>query len=307
MNTEIKNMWRKKSWSIPDLLGSKSEYTKIVIGLIQQIASGNANGMDDFPKLEGVFEPRTWREYVPFLKGIGIVGNHNGSLCLSETGEWLHRNLSFYNIASVMQERFRIFGEILYVLDSEPSTVQEVDEKILQALLESDQIPERLAYYNEKIYHDSLTGAYNRRFFQEKMISVSKNTGIAMIDLDNFKAYNDTYGHHAGDLVLQTTVMTIKSVIRRDDILIRYGGDEFLLLMPGMQSQVFHQKLLQIHQFIYQSEVPEYGKMHVSASIGGVIAQGEEIEQAVERADKLMYAAKSQKSCVVTDVDEEVL
>lgn len=106
MNTEIKNMWRKKSWSILDLLGSKSEYTKIVIGLIQQIASGNANGMDDFPKLEGVFEPRTWREYVPFLKGIGIVGNHNGSLCLSETGEWLHRNLSFYNIASVMQERF---------------------------------------------------------------------------------------------------------------------------------------------------------------------------------------------------------
>jgi len=92
------------------------------------------------------------------------------------------------------------------------------------------------------------------------MISVSKNTGIAMIDLDNFKAYNDTYGHHAGDLVLQTTVMTIKSVIRRDDILIRYGGDEFLLLMPGMQSQVFHQKLLQIHQFIYQSEVPEYGE-----------------------------------------------
>ena len=61
-------------------------------------------------------------------------------------------------------------------------------------------------------------------------------------------------------VVLQTTVMTIKSVIRRDDILIRYGGDEFLLLMPGMQSQVFHQKLLQIHQFIYQSEVPEYGK-----------------------------------------------
>lgn len=195
-------------------------------------------------------------------------------------------------------------------IDGKPYVIkikQEVDEKILQALLESDQIPERLAYYNEKIYHDSLTGAYNRRFFQEKMISVSKNTGIVMIDLDNFKAYNDTYGHHAGDLVLQTTVMTIKSVIRRDDILIRYGGDEFLLLMPGMQSQVFHQKLLQIHQFIYQSEVPEYGKMHVSTSIGGVIAQGEEIEQAVERADKLMYAAKSQKSCVVTDVDEEVL
>lgn len=80
MNTEMKNMWRKKSWSIPDLLGSKNEYTKIVIGLIQQIASDNANGMDDFPVLEGVSGSRTWREYVPFLKGLGIVGNHNGKL-----------------------------------------------------------------------------------------------------------------------------------------------------------------------------------------------------------------------------------
>lgn len=127
-------------------------------------------------------------------------------------------------------------------IDGKPYVIkikQEVDEKILQALLESDQIPERLAYYNEKIYHDSLTGAYNRRFFQEKMISVSKNTGIAMMDLDNFKAYNDTYGHHAGDLVLQTTVMTIKSVIRRDDILIRYGGDEFLLLMRECSLRFF--------------------------------------------------------------------
>ena len=65
--------------------------------------------MDDFPVLEGISGSRTWREYVPFLKGLGIVGNHNGKLCLSETGEWLHGNLSFYNIASVMQERFRIF------------------------------------------------------------------------------------------------------------------------------------------------------------------------------------------------------
>lgn len=66
-------------------------------------------------------------------------------------------------------------------IDGKPYVIkikQEVDEKILQALLESDQIPERLAYYNEKIYHDSLTRAYNRRFFQEKMISVSKNTGM---------------------------------------------------------------------------------------------------------------------------------
>ncbi len=130
MNMDIKNIWRKKSWSIPDLSGSKSEYTKIVTGLIAQLACNNANVIDDFPKLEGITETKTWREYAPFLKSLGIVGNHNGSLCLSETGEWLSKNLSLYNIACVMQDNFRIFGEILYILDSEPSTVQEVDEKI---------------------------------------------------------------------------------------------------------------------------------------------------------------------------------
>lgn len=130
MNMDIKNVWRKKSWSIPELLGSKSEYTKIVIGLIEQLACNNATVMDDFPKLDGVSETRTWREYAPFLKGLGIVGNHNGSLCLSETGERLKNNLSLYNIACVMQDRFRIFGEILCILDSESSTVQEVNEKI---------------------------------------------------------------------------------------------------------------------------------------------------------------------------------
>ncbi len=130
MNVDIKNVWRKKSWSIPDLFGSKREYTRIVEGLITQLAYNNANGMDDFPKLEGITEIRTWREYAPFLKGLGVVENHNGSLRLTETGEWLNKNLSLYNIACVMQDRFRIFGEILYILDAEPCTVQEVNEKI---------------------------------------------------------------------------------------------------------------------------------------------------------------------------------
>ena len=112
MSIEIKSMWRKKSWSIPDLLGSKSEYTKIVVELIKQIACENANSMDDIPKIEGVTECRTWREYAPFLKGLGIVENHNGSLCLSEVGEQLYKDLSLYNLACVMHNKFRIFGEI---------------------------------------------------------------------------------------------------------------------------------------------------------------------------------------------------
>ena len=180
-------------------------------------------------------------------------------------------------------------------IDGKPYVIkikQEVDEKILQALLESDQIPERLAYYNEKIYHDSLTGAYNRRFFQEKMISVSKNTGIAMIDLDNFKAYNDTYGHHAGDLVLQTTVMTIKSVIRRDDILIRYGGDEFLLLVPHIRPG--EHVIQRVREAAASARVEGYPELELSASVGGVCGV-HPLTEAIRQADVKMYQNKAER------------
>ena len=180
-------------------------------------------------------------------------------------------------------------------IDGKPYVVkikQEVDDKILQALLESDQIPERLAYYNEKIYHDSLTGAYNRRFFQEKMISVSKNTGIAMIDLDNFKAYNDTYGHHAGDLVLQTTVMTIKSVIRRDDILIRYGGDEFLLLVPHIRPG--EHVIQRVREAAASARVEGYPELELSASVGGVCGV-HPLTEAIRQADEKMYQNKAER------------
>jgi len=180
-------------------------------------------------------------------------------------------------------------------IDGKPYVIkikQEVDDKILQALLESDQIPERLAYYNEKIYHDSLTGAYNRRFFQEKIISVSKNTGIAMIDLDNFKAYNDTYGHHAGDLVLQTTVMTIKSVIRRDDILIRYGGDEFLLLVPHIRPG--EHVIQRVREAAASARVEGYPELELSASVGGVCGV-HPLTEAIRQADEKMYQNKAER------------
>ena len=69
-----------------------------------------------------------------------------------------------------------------------------------------------------------------------------------MIDLDDFKIYNDTFGHDAGDLVLTTVVGIIKDNIRRTDMLIRMGGDEFLLIMPDIGEQAFADKLNQIQE-----------------------------------------------------------
>lgn len=105
----------------------------------------------------------------------------------------------------------------------------------------------------------------------------------------------------AGDLVLSTVVGIIRKCIRRSDILIRYGGDEFLLILPDVEEEIFSKKLKQIRDMVYAAEVPGYTKLCLSVSIGGVLADGETIESAVGRADGLMYQAKNRKNMTVTE------
>ena len=126
-----------------------------------------------------------------------------------------------------------------------------------------------------------------------------------MIDLDEFKLYNDTYGHNAGDIALCTVADVIKESIRRSDRLIRFGGDEFLLVMPGIEEDAFVKKLQGIQQKVNTTVIPGYSKIQLSISVGGVISNMERIETAVERADHLMYQAKANKNMVVTELDQK--
>ena len=122
-----------------------------------------------------------------------------------------------------------------------------------------------------------------------------------MIDLDDFKLYNDTYGHETGDVVLDTVVQIIKKNIRKSDTLIRYGGDEFLLILPDIMGADFENKLKQIQERIYNAVVPRYTHLRLSVSIGGVLSENEKMEDAIRRADKYMYQAKMTKNRVVTE------
>ena len=126
---------------------------------------------------------------------------------------------------------------------------------------------------------------------------------LAMMDLDDFKSLNDTYGHNAGDLALITTVEAIRRCIRKNDTLIRYGGDEFLLVLQGISETMFREKLKQIRTEIYNANVPTYSRLQLSASIGGVMSAGRTVEETVMEADKFMYLAKNRKNTVVTEKD----
>lgn len=191
-------------------------------------------------------------------------------------------------------------------IDGQPYVMEllrKMDEEFLVDLENRDRLMEKLSGYNEKLYQDALTGVYNRRYYEDRIKQMTASVGAAMIDMDDFKIYNDTYGHNAGDLALITTVEAIRRCIRKNDTLIRYGGDEFLLVLQGISETMFREKLKQIRTEIYNANVPTYSRLQLSASIGGVMSAGRTVEETVMEADKFMYLAKNRKNTVVTEKD----
>ena len=166
-----------------------------------------------------------------------------------------------------------------------------------------ENLQETTESYRAKLYHDVLTGTYNRRYYEDIASRIVGPAGIALMDVDDFKICNDTYGHYAGDMALETAANAIHSCIRNTDLLIRYGGDEFLLVLPGIPSDILQAKLEQIRAAVQQATVPGYSHFRLSLSIGGTMqAITDPMENAVRRADWLMYQAKCRKNAVTVEV-----
>ena len=202
------------------------------------------------------------------------------------------------DIFQVVSRYIEIEG-IPYVVE----LVNKLDGDILINEDGRDEMLKKLIRYDRELYMDALTGAYNRRYYEDQLKQTEMVAGVAMIDLDDFKLHNDTYGHNAGDLVLETVVNVIRNSIRKTDVLVRFGGDEFLLVMPDILEASFQKKLKQIQNEIHEAEVPGYSQLQVSVSIGGVLSTHGTIEDAIHKADQCMYQAKTSKNMVVTEGD----
>ena len=147
---------------------------------------------------------------------------------------------------------------------------------------------------DRQLFLDPLTDVYSRRYFETYRTHLEGMEGVALIDVNRFKHINDTCGHAAGDAALRDIAGAVRSCIRKTDILIRYGGDEFLLLFPRMTDEIFLEKKKQIQQAVRGIRMSEFADIQLSVSVGGVCGV-HPITEAIRKADYLMYLDKAEQ------------
>lgn len=186
-------------------------------------------------------------------------------------------------------------------IDNQPWVLEiicKTKEEILLSAHGHTKFMEKISQYNRQFYTDILTGCYSRRYYEEVVKHIDTIDAIAMIDGDNFKHINDHYGHAVGDLALQHMASAIKSCIRDDDLLIRYGGDEFILVFQNMAQETFKERLNIILNTVKNETINDYPDIHLSVTIGGVHGVYH-VSDALKQADDLMYQGKDKTNHVI--------
>lgn len=152
-------------------------------------------------------------------------------------------------------------------------------------------LPDSIAL--QAYYVDTVTKAYSRSYLDNFLDNLEKSKAVAIADINSFKSINDTFGHLAGDAALRHTASAIRSCLRENDVLIRYGGDEFLLIFPKISERAFTEILNKARKSVSDVVMEDYPDLHLSISLGGVHGV-KPLYKAIDAADKAMYRDKFQ-------------
>lgn len=178
--------------------------------------------------------------------------------------------------------------------------IKRLYDALEEKILELEKIQNRL---KELVIRDELSGVFNYRFFRQQLYhEISRSirfkypVSLIIFDIDNFKKYNDTYGHPQGDKIIKRFATLLKENIRKVDILSRYGGDEFALILPGTERRFavdVAEKLRSIIENAYFSGGKKSQKgITCSAGVAGFPADANDAEELLQLADIALYVAK---------------
>jgi diguanylate cyclase (GGDEF)-like protein/PAS domain S-box-containing protein len=202
-------------------------------------------------------------------------------------------------------------GEVMGILHLRKMT-QEIEEKMAGIAQFATSVAEAMALalanlklretLRDQAIRDGLTGLFNRRYLEETLereVSRSKRQesplAVIMLDLDHFKEYNDTYGHNAGDELLMSLGKLIKGQVRREDIACRYGGEEFLLIMPETPLKIAMNRVDELNRSVknLHTQNPSLKPITISAGVAIFPDHGDSGKELIQAADAALYQAKA--------------
>jgi two-component system cell cycle response regulator len=194
-------------------------------------------------------------------------------------------------------QRVKVSVRTLPVMDEQTVTGA---LEIFSVVTEESVLKETLSYYKTKLMTDPLTEVNNRNILERELPDLINRSraditfGVLFLDIDNFKKINDTYGHDTGDRVLRTLSKTLSNSIRSGDIIIRYGGEEFVIVLHDIDEKSLAVIAEKIRFMVENSEIRmEKEEIRFTISIGAtLLASIDSLTSAIDRADQAMYCSK---------------
>jgi diguanylate cyclase len=246
-------------------------------------------------------------EIVELIRGAGIAHK--------EYSQQLQRQSTGFNDASNIDQVKKIVSELVTDTRRMIDENHKLEEKLHDSAHELQQMRNDVHHLKQETMSDTLTGVPNRRAFDNELKiraaeSIDKNRPLClvMIDIDHFKSFNDTYGHPVGDQVLRLVARTLEEGLRSTEMLSRYGGEEFAVIVPNIKLRDCEKVAQRLREriaakdIVNQSKNEKLGRLTISLGIAQLQA-GEAISEFIDRADRALYKSKEAGRNRVTMID----
>jgi diguanylate cyclase len=184
-------------------------------------------------------------------------------------------------------------------------SIEGLKKRIQEVESHAREMSARAEHFQVAAMRDGLTGLCNRKAFEERIQQAlekfeNQDTPFAVIlfDVDNFKEINDTFGHVAGDKVLQKVGGCLKDTFRKDDFIARFGGDEFIVVIEELSRELAREKITAFMKNLQRLRFTSHAKGDITVSVSPGIAlsrKGDTLESLLQRADQAMYDVKKRK------------